>query len=212
MDGSPRITISVPCFGRPERTRRIIDNILNQNINNWEAFVIGDGCPHFQKMVDSGEVETFIKRAEKNGNKLNCYNLPKNYGFWGYQIATMAFQQATGNFLIFAGNDDTISNDHFEHYLSEIENTNLDLVYYNSFILPQNKIRNSILKLGGVGHSEIIIRTSLLRGMSQKPIYAADWEIINEIQSKTNKIKKADSKKMTYTVTRIGNLTSDTID
>ena len=207
-----RLTISVPCFGRPQRTRRIIGNILEQTINNWEAFVIGDGCPHFQQMIDSGEVAEFIKEAESKGNKLHCFNLDKNYGYWGYAIATLAFQKAKGKFFIFAGNDDIILPNHFENYLSEIENTDLDMVYYKTHIAPWGVIRDPKLIISNIGHSELIIRSSLLKDMSQKPIYASDWEIISEIMTKTNRIKKAESKKTTYIITRIANSTIDKID
>jgi glycosyltransferase involved in cell wall biosynthesis len=212
MEKKPRITISVPCFLRPKRTRRIIESVLNQNINNWEAFIIGDGCPEFQKMIDSGEIDEYIKTATKSGNKLISFNLEKNYGGFGYQVANYAIKNASGEFFIFAGNDDKLLDNHFEHYLSEIENTDLDLVYYKTFIEPINQIRDSKLQIGEIGHSEIIIRTNILSGIKQKPIYAADWEIITNIMKKTNKTKKADSNEYTYIVTHIGGQTSDKID
>ena len=207
-----RITIAVPCFGRPQRTRRIIKNILDQDINNWEAFVIGDGCDHFNELLASEEKNEFIKIAEEKGNKLHMFNLEKNYGGWGYEIMNYAMRNASGKFLIFAGNDDKISSDHFSHYLSEIENTDLDLVFYDTYIEPQKKARYPSLKLGDIGHAEIIFRTSILDGVTQPPIYAADWEIISQVLKKTNKYKKADSTKITYTITKIDRFCSDIID
>ena len=56
-----RLSVAIPCFERPARTRRIINNLLAQNINGWEAFIIGDGCPYFDEMIESKEVEYFIK-------------------------------------------------------------------------------------------------------------------------------------------------------
>jgi len=50
----PRITISIACYQRPERTKRSIQCILDQDINGWEAFIMGDACPDFQKLIDSG--------------------------------------------------------------------------------------------------------------------------------------------------------------
>ena len=49
----PRITISITCYGRPERTKRSIQCILDQDINGWEAFIMGDCCPDFQKLIDN---------------------------------------------------------------------------------------------------------------------------------------------------------------
>ena len=48
----PRITVCVPIYGRPARTLRAIDCILNQDINNWEAILIGDNCPDFNKLLN----------------------------------------------------------------------------------------------------------------------------------------------------------------
>jgi glycosyltransferase involved in cell wall biosynthesis len=206
------ITISVPCYLRPKRTRRIIENILNQTINNWEAYVIGDGCPEFKKLIESGEMENYQTIANKNGNKLIAHNLDKNYGGFGYQATNYAIENCNGEFFIFAGNDDRILNNHFEHYLSEIKNTEFDLVYYTTFIEPLNQIRNPKLQINNIGHSEIIIRTSILKGMKQKPIYTADWELISEITNKTDKIKKAVSTTQTYIVTHIGGKTLDNIN
>ena len=36
----PRISISLPCYGRPERTRRALESIYNQTINNFEVLNI----------------------------------------------------------------------------------------------------------------------------------------------------------------------------
>ena len=58
-----RITVSMPCFGRPARTKRSIECIINQDINNWEAFIMGDRCPHFQQLIDSGYLEE-VKQAQ----------------------------------------------------------------------------------------------------------------------------------------------------
>jgi hypothetical protein len=212
MSDKYRITICVPCFGRPQRTRRIIKNILDQSISNWEAFVIGDGCPHFQEMVDSGEAAEFIRIAESKGSKLHCYNLDKNYGGFGYHITNMVTEQCKGEFLIYAGNDDIISPDHFEHYLSEIEGTDLDMVYYKTFVGPTNSVRNPILKISCIGHSEIILRSTVAKKTSHGPKYAHDWHIIDSILNSGCKAKKAASDRITYTVTHLPGRTIDTID
>lgn len=207
-----RISIVVPCYGRPERTKRIINNILNQSINGWEAFIIGDGCPFFQKMIDSGEVEQFIKRAQDNGNILHCYNLDKNYGGHGYFITNYAVKNAIGDYFIFAGNDDILYNNHFEHYLEEIENTDLDLVYYNTFNGPNNKVRTPTLQISCIGHSEIIVKTELLRNFEHTSNYGHDWGLINFLIQNGVKHKKSNSDKYTYVVTHLPGITIDTID
>lgn len=207
-----RISIVIPCYGRPERTRRIINNVLNQTINKWEAFIIGDGCPFFQKMIDSGEVDNFITQAKKNGNILHCFNLDKNYGGCGYHITNYATKNAIGKYFVFAGNDDILYDNHFEHYLSEIENTDLDLVYYKTFVGPDNSIRNPILQRNYIGHSELIIKTELLRNFEHTSKYGHDWELIDYLIKQGVKHKKAESNNYTYIVTHLPGRTIDIID
>lgn len=207
-----RITLVVPCFGRPARTRRMLNNILSQDTNGWEAFVIGDGCKFFNSLLTSGEKEFYTSLAEKNGNKLHMFNMDRNYGSWGYHIVNYAIENAKGKFFIFAGNDDRLDKSHFSNYLNSIENTDLDMVYHKTMIEPYVMVRDPFLQKSRVGHSELIIRTSVLRGIKQKQLYEADWAIIEEIMQKTNKIKKSDSNKITYFVTRFGELSSDMID
>ena len=50
-----KVTISMPCFGRPLRTKRAINSIINQTEQNWEALVVGDNCSNIQQLIDSGE-------------------------------------------------------------------------------------------------------------------------------------------------------------
>jgi glycosyltransferase involved in cell wall biosynthesis len=200
---NPRISIVIPCWGRPARTRRIINNVLSQTINNWEAFIIGDGCPHFENMIESHEVAYFKKAAEEGGNLLHCYNLKENGGGFGHHIVNDAVSKALGKYFIFAGNDDILLPNHFEHYLSEIENTDLDLVYYNTYVGPTKSIRNAQLKAGSIGHSELIIRTDFMRDIQHDPKYSHDWRFIEQLINKQPKHKKAQSTYCTYVVTHI---------
>lgn len=200
-----RISIVIPCYGRPSRTRRIIENVLSQSINNWEAFIIGDGCPHFQNMIENGEVDDYIRRSEENGSKLHCFNLSKNFGGFGYEIINYAVQNAKGRYFIFGANDDTILPIHFEHYLSEIENTELDLVYYQTYIAPIRNIRNPCLKQDYIGHSEIIFRTDIARDYLHTNTYGHDWLLIEHIMNKSDKIKKSESTLYTYIVNHVPN-------
>jgi glycosyltransferase involved in cell wall biosynthesis len=199
-----RLSIVVPCWGRPARTRRIINNILSQDIKGWEAFVIGDGCPIFQSLIDSGEAYFYAKLAEEKGNKLHIFNNPERQGQWGQPIVNYAIEKAQGKYFIFAGNDDILAPTHFKHYLSEIEDTDYDMVAYRSVILPEKKFRIPEFKICNIGHSEIIVKTSTLR-LSGQPIGSEihDWGQIDLILNSTSKVKIAQSQDATYIVTSL---------
>ena len=200
-----KITLSIPCYGRPARTKRSIECILNQDMNNWEAFIMGDACPYFQSLIDSGYLQSIKEEQEKKGNIIHYFNADVNGGGCGYKLTNHAIQNATGKYLIFYANDDIILPNHFSHYLSEIENTEYDLVYYNSNLAPFNGDRDTILQISCIGHCDIIIKTELAKTIkSHTEQYTHDWDFIYELAIK-GKSKKADSKLATYRVMRLGN-------
>lgn len=200
----PRITISIACFGRPERTKRSIQCILDQDIDGWEAFIMGDACPHFQKLIDSGYLQSIKEEQEKKGNIIHYFNAEVNGGGCGYKLINHAIENAKGKYLIFFANDDIILPNHFSHYLSEIENTDYNLVYYNSNLAPVNADRDTIMQISCIGHCDIIIKTELIKKLKpHTEKYTHDWDFIYEAALFGN-YKKANSKQATYRVMRLG--------
>jgi glycosyltransferase involved in cell wall biosynthesis len=197
----PAVTISLPCFGRPARTRRAIECISNQTINNWEALIIGDGCSVFQEILESDWYVNWIADMEAAGNKVVTKNLERNFGGFGFHITNLNIQNATGEYFVFYANDDVILPNHLEHYLKYIEGTSFDFVYYNSYISPKAQLRWSNMGFGGVGHSELIIRTDFLKTLpAHQPGYGHDWSLIEAMTSRTKMYKKAESAAHTYDV------------
>tara|TARA_R110000868_G_scaffold14426_4_gene67246 strand:+ start:42371 stop:43009 length:639 start_codon:yes stop_codon:yes gene_type:complete len=209
----PRITISIACYGRPERTKRSIQCILDQDINGWEAFIMGDACPDFQKLIDSGYLQYIKEEQEKKGNIIHYFNAEVNGGGCGYKLINYAIEHATGKYLVFFANDDIILSNHFRHYLAEIENTEYDLVYYKSTLVPVNSDRETIIQIGCIGHCDVIIKTELAKKIEpHTEKYTHDWDFIHQIALLKN-YKKASSKQATYRVMRLGSEPNvDTID
>ena len=207
-----KLTIVMPCWGRPLRTRRAIENILYQNIDGWEAFIIGDACSYFQEIIDSGDAQLYKDIAERNGNLIHFFNLDEHKGGFGYWILNYAIEQAKGEYFIFMGNDDIILNNHFQHYLSEIQETDLNMVFYKTWINPINEIRFPELELNQIGHSEIILRTEFAKQFKHDEHYGHDWSFIKKIKESTDKIKKAQSKEYTYMVMHLPGFKEELID
>lgn len=207
-----RLTVSMPCWGRPERTKRSIEAILAQDTDGWEAIVIGDHCPHFQKMIDSGWIYEKQQEAMEKGSKLIAFNAPKHSGGCGYKQTNFAIEQAWGKYLVFYANDDVILPNHFSHYL-EIEGTDLDYMYFNSFVAPIPEVRLSELAPGRIGHSEIILKTELARKIKpHQNKYGHDWEFIYEMV-RHGKGRKSNSQQVTYNIMHVPNYgTVDKID
>jgi len=209
----PKLSVILPCFGRPARTRRMIDCILQQDTTHaWEAFIIGDGCPHFQELINSGEMDMYSIKADEKGNKIRFFNMDKNYGGHGYHIMNYAVRNAKGEYIIWLANDDMILPDHFSNYL-KINDTNFDCMYFNSYLAPTKSVRNSVLAPSQIGHSEIIVKTELAkRAPDHEPVYGHDWDFIKFIIN-IGTVTKDVSGTITYHVMSIPNFgTVDKID
>ena len=171
-----KISLIVPCFGRPQRTIRAIECVMNQDFaHNWEAYFIGDNCPDLQKIIDDGMANTYIELAKSKGNKLAIFNLPFHYGKWGYECRSIGFRLTEALYIMFMDNDDMIKTNHFSNYYNAIANTKFDLVYFDTWLDPipnenggNGKLRQSKMEFGFIGHQEVIVRSSLLKLYRQK--------------------------------------------
>jgi GT2 family glycosyltransferase len=207
-----RVTISMACFQRPKRTIRAIESIVNQNINGWEALVVGDGCPFMADYITSNYFSDLVRHANSKGNSLEISNLSENKGGYGYHIINTNIDRAKGKYFTFMANDDIILENHLQNYLSGIENTDYDFVFYNSFIEPLSATRIAQLEFGAIGHSEIIVTTDLIRKMPKHSNeYGHDWSLIENLVKNSFKMKKVESQP-TYIVKGIGNHRTDIID
>jgi glycosyltransferase involved in cell wall biosynthesis len=197
---TPRITVCVPIFGRPARTYRLIECLAKQNIDNIEVFLIGDGCPIWENEI-KGWAKRLCEKQAKKGNRYVAMNLEKNYGGFGYHIRNMMKDLATAPYLCFIDNDDWVKPNHLQFYLSEIENTDLDFVYYNTYNHAIGLLRDARASMGLIGHSELCIRTEFFKTLpNQGPEYGHDWNMIEGMLLTTDKYKKAESRDWTYRV------------
>jgi hypothetical protein len=178
-----KLTASMPCYGHPEETKRMIEQIVSQSFSGAEIFIVGDRCPEFQNLIDSGYMQHAAFRAARKGNLIHYWNEDINHGYWGTGITNMVIERAQGDYFLFLANDDIIAEDHFDHYYSAISNTRNDFVYFDS-LLPGAQIRRSRVKKNYIGHSELIIKTSFLKRMpAHKPVYGQDWLLIRNMLS-----------------------------
>lgn len=198
-----RLTLCCPCYQKPQRTLRAIQSVLDQDVNGWEALFVGDACESFQKMQDDGTFTNFSEKALANGNEMTFINFREHQGGWGFMARNVCFDLARGKYIVFLDNDDVLKPNHFRNYLSEIENTETDMVHFNSYIEPIDVVRESELRFGSIGHSEIIVKADLLRGYTQKPEYGHDWSLIEMLMRKNALIKKSRNEP-TYIIKAIG--------
>jgi glycosyltransferase involved in cell wall biosynthesis len=207
-----KISLSVPCYLRPQRTIRAINCVANQTINNWEAFFIGDGCPVMNDFLQSQYCLDIVEDCKSKGNKLFIQNHPINRGGHGFAITNENIARAKGEFFMFFANDDIILPNHFENYLSAIDNSEYDFVFFDSYVKPNNMIRNAQLQYGCIGHSELIVRTEFLKKMpNHNEHYGHDWNLIYEM-AKVGNYTKAHHNLPTYHVMSLSDNREKDID
>ena len=214
-----KITLAVPCFGRPERTVRALDCVMNQDMDGWEAYFVGDKCPNLQEFIDNGKAAQYIERAKEKGNKLAIFNLPYHYGGWGYQARNTVIKLAHSEYFMFMDNDDVIKKHHFSHYYEQIKKTEYDFMYFNTWIDPienasgiRGRLRDAKLEHGLVGHQELIIKTDFLKKMPpQKKSYQQDWDMIDDMVKAGAKYSKGTGEP-THIIMGVGELRETEID
>jgi hypothetical protein len=200
------------CYGRLKGTIRAIECIANQTTNNWEALVTGDGCQVMQNFLDSNYFVDIIKDCKAKGNDLIITNNKVNQGGHGYAIINENIRIARGKYFAFFANDDILLPNHFDNYLSAIENTDLDFAYFDSYVAPRRANRVAQLQYGMIGHSELIIRTDFLREMPMHDAeYGHDFALIQNMML-NGKHKKAEGFPPTYHVMSLSDNREEGLD
>ena len=209
-----KITLCVPCYKRPQRTLRAMECVVNQDMNGWEAYFVGDGCAAFQNLLDTKQFEPLIQKAEQNGNKLYVYNLENHSGGWGHDVRNHIIAKANSEYTIFMDNDDLVETNHFSNYYETIKATENDFMYFDTFIVPYNHKRDAQIRFGSIGHHEIIVKTELLKKMpKQTSFYGHDWTLVeNIVRTMGVRYSKAENKPTTYLVKALGEFRTDDID
>lgn len=133
-------------------------------------------------------------------------------GGYGCHIINQNIERAKGEYFVFYANDDIILPNHFENYLSAIEGTDYDFVYFNSNIMGEFT-RNSSLNFGQIGHSELIVKTEFLKKMPKHTdSYGHDWDLIQNMINAGAKYIKAYDNPPTYIVKSLANNREQNID
>lgn len=196
-----KLSCIVPCYRRPKRTIRLLNNFLLQDFKRAEIIMVGDGCDDFAENMKNGVFKAFQSEIRSMGNEITFINLREHMGGYGSAARGQGIQLAKGQFTIFVDNDDTVAPEHFSNYYQlSVDNPNLDLGIYDTFVEPYNRPRNAEATFGQIGHSEIMVRTELLKRLYRvDPEYGHDWTLIKRILNSGAVVIKSRAKP-TYTV------------
>jgi GT2 family glycosyltransferase len=205
-----KLSLICPCYQRPKRTIRAIESVLAQEFDSYQAIFIGDNCPDFENNLKNGKFDKYSKEAEKKGNEMIFENLSKHTGGYGYLCRSIGIDMANSEYTIFLDNDDILLPTHFNNYYNFISENKLDWAYSNTFLNPLQKIRQSKIENGMIGHAEIIVKTEILKKLpSESSEYGHDWELINNLVNYKHLKNEAIA---TYIIMGVGELRETEID
>lgn len=210
---TPKITISLPCYKRPQRTMRAIESIMSQTEQGFELLITTDGdeelCIKILQRFDFytdhiSRYGTYVYTNPVKNQRISINNAIEHTGCWGYDIRNKHIQDACGKYFMFMGSDDILEPTHLENILGRIDRTVYNWMYFDTWVEPNNAPRNAQLKNGMIGHSELIVRSEFLRLMPpHTKFYGHDWTLVENLMSNTMVYLKAAGLPQTYKVMSI---------
>lgn len=168
-----KATVVLPSLGRRLSTHRAIHSVLDQTETDWELLIYGDNCPVI------GEI---IQQRIYQDHRIKIDNSPTRHGTPA-QLLDEMIAVANGEYLFFLGNDDFFLPNHIEAKTTEIQRLGCDLLITPSLVwIDQYKqIRLPELEFSKVGHSEITVKTEVMRRFKHDKDYGHDWKLIKDI-------------------------------
>ncbi len=115
---SPQISVIIATYNSSQTLKYTIQSVLNQDFQDFEIWVVGDGCTD-----NSAEVVAGLQ-----DNRVFWHNLPVNSGNPA-QANNYGCSQAKGQYIAILGHDDLWFPWHLSRNLDYLQRTNADLVY-----------------------------------------------------------------------------------
>lgn len=130
----PSISIVIPVFNVEKYIGECLDSLLLQTFDKFEVICIIDGS--------TDNSENIIKSGKYQSLNLKIINIPNS----GQSIArNIGIHNATGEFILFLDSDDKIRNDTLKKCIEELEENELDGVFFEgqafSNTLKKNKMK-----------------------------------------------------------------------
>lgn len=191
----------MPCWGRPERTRRAIWSVLNQTEKNWELLCIGDAC-------------SVLAEIQSPDPRVIIHNMPEHEGKYGTQCLNYGLSIAQGDWVCYLGNDDYLLPTHLMTRLTTTSD-DLDFIHFDALLATDGgyTIRKSTLAHAHTGGSELLVRTGVAKDVGfVDGNYGHDWRHIEGLMEKSRAWGYCDLPP-TYVVTHMpGSLSESDID
>jgi glycosyltransferase involved in cell wall biosynthesis len=127
MNETPLVTIITATFNKPETLKYTIESVLNQDLTDFEYWVIGDCCTDNTEIV----VQSF------QDNRIKWFNLPENVGSQTGPN-NEGLRRAKGKYIAFLGHDDLWFPNHLSTLVDFLEQTQSDFVYASTLAFSED--------------------------------------------------------------------------
>lgn len=121
FDKNPLVSVIVRTHDRPESLRETLVSIRNQTYKNIEVIIVEDGKPKAKKMLEDDFQDLNIKYFFTT----DIVGVAK--------AANIGLKKATGEYINFLDDDDLVYPEHIEVLLSEIIDSDYEIVYASAF-------------------------------------------------------------------------------
>lgn len=158
---SPTVSINLCCYNSEKYLEETLESIFAQNFKDWELVIINDGS--------TDATESIIKKYISQGYPI-IYCWQENHGL-GYS-RNEALKRSHGKYIAFIDHDDIWLSDKLEKQISLFsDNTDIDFIYTNYFIMKNNQKRLALKRKQPTGyvfeyflcHYPVALLTAMIR-------------------------------------------------
>ena len=136
------LSIITSVYQTEEYLEACFDNVRTQYYENYEFIVVNDGSGDRCKEI----IENYQKKYTEF--KVIYVNKPKNEGLFHARLS--GIEAATGDYIAFFDNDDTLSKDFYGSLIRHAEKTNSDIVAADTILLMNDKIQHTFNPLNNL--------------------------------------------------------------
>lgn len=134
---------------RDEKIVRAVESVIAQTFQDWELWVVADGCDSTMEIV-----------RQFTDERVHAVKIPKSK-IWSGEPRNTGIAHATGEYIVYLDIDDYYGENHLQIIADNLNDK--DWVFYNDYIYRGEWVERNcdVRKLGQNGTSNVCHRRSL---------------------------------------------------
>jgi glycosyltransferase involved in cell wall biosynthesis len=116
----PLVSVGIATYNRPSSLRKALDSVVNQTYSNLEILISEDCTP-------CDETKAVLREYEARDSRIKCFHQEKNLG--APHNIRFVLEQATGEYFMWADDDDVRDLRWVEALLTKFEEPNVSIAF-----------------------------------------------------------------------------------